>query len=232
VVAGIVAGAAWAAPAAWARAYRGVNEILATLLFNFLAAALLLWSLRTWLATPEPVATPRSETLPPEARIPLLLEDTRLHAAALLVLVLAAALAWWRRTRGGFRVDVFGARPRLGRRLGVRPTRTVIGTMLLAGAAAGLAGWLQVGGVQGTLYPSVAGGLGFTGILVALLGGLRPVTILVAALVYAVLVTGADGMQAGTGVPSSIATVLQALLLIAVALAFEAQRRRLDRAAA
>jgi general nucleoside transport system permease protein len=98
-------------------------------------------------------------------------------------------------------------------------------TMLVSGAAAGLAGWVQVAGLQGTLYPSVAGGLGFTGVLVALLGGLSPLGILAASLVMAMLVTGSDGLQIDTGVPASIAVVAQALILFGAALVFAARQR-------
>ncbi len=104
--------------------------------------------------------------------------------------------------------------------MGVREGSAVIGTMLVSGAAAGIAGWIQVAGLQGTLYPSVAGGLGFTGVLVALLGGLGPLGIVVASVVLAALATGSDGLQTDTGIPASIASVAQGLLLLGAALVF------------
>jgi len=87
-------------------------------------------------------------------------------------------------------------------------------------------GWLQVAGVAGTLYPTAAGGLGFTGVLVALLGRLRPIGILIAALFFGILKTGADGLQAGTGVPSSISLVVEGLVLFVAALSFAVSNRR------
>jgi simple sugar transport system permease protein len=104
--------------------------------------------------------------------------------------------------------------------------------MLIAGAAAGLAGWMQVAGVQGRLYPSVAGGLGFTGLVVALLGRLRPAGVLVVALLFGVLATGVEGLQAGVSVPASLATVLQALLLGGVAISAAVSHARLRQAPA
>jgi general nucleoside transport system permease protein len=124
---------------------------------------------------------------------------------------------------------VHGTHPALAARMGVRPAAAVLSTMLVAGAAAGLAGWMQVAGVQGRLYPSVAGGLGFTGLVVALLGGLRPAGVLVVALLYGVLATGAEGLQAGLSVPASLATVLQALLLGGVAVSAAVGHSRLGR---
>jgi ABC-type uncharacterized transport system permease subunit len=81
-------------------------------------------------------------------------------------------------------------------------------------------GWLQIAGLTGTLYPSVGGGLGFSGILVAMLGGLRPLGVLAAALALGALTTGAQGLQTGTGVPASISVVAQGLLLIVAAVLF------------
>lgn len=225
-VTGMLGGLAWALLPAILRAYLRVNEILSTLLMNYLAANLLLWLLRTVLSTAEAVATPRSDRLPTEALIPRLVEGTRLHWGALAVVLGAAALAYWIRSVRGLGYDVFATHRALAARMGVREETAVISTMLVSGAAAGLAGWIQVAGLQGILYPSVAGGLGFSGVLVALLGGLRPVGILIAALIMAVLVTGSDGLQTDTGVPASIAVIAQALLLLGAALLFAFRQRR------
>jgi ABC-type uncharacterized transport system permease subunit len=226
LVAGALGGAAWALLPALLRVWWQVNEILSTLLMNYLAAQLLAWLLRTHLRAGGGVATPQSRDLPTAALIPKLLSDTRLHWGAVLVLVAALALAWWIRSTRGFAYDVYGARPALARRMGVADARAVIGTMLVAGTAAGAAGWVQVAGVQGRLYTSVTGGVGFTGVLVAVLGGLAPVGILAASILFAVLSTGADGIQAATGTPASIATVIQAVLLLGAAVAIGLQRGR------
>src|SRR5262249_46645070 len=174
--------------------------------------------------------TPSSEELPESARIPLLLPGTRLHWGIVVALVGALAVAWWVRSPRGFAFDVFGTHPALAARMGVRPAWAVLSTMLVGGAAAGLAGWMLVAGVQGRLYPSVAGGLGFTGLVVALLGGLRPAGVLGVALLFGVLATGAEGLQAGVLVPASLATVLQALLLGGVALSAAVSHSRIRQA--
>jgi len=224
--AGTAGGAVWALSAALLRAYAHVSEILSTLMLNYVAGFTLLWLLRTLLTEPG-VQMPSSPTLPDSARIPTLLADTRLHWGVLIVLVAAGAVAWWVRSPWGFAHDVYGSHPALAARMGVRPARAILSTMLVGGAAAGLAGWIQVAGVQGQLHPSVAGGLGFTGLVVALLGGLRPAGILGAALLFGVLATGAEGLQAGSGVPAALATVLQAVLLGGVALSTAVRYRRL-----
>jgi simple sugar transport system permease protein len=220
-VAGILGGVAWALVPALLRARLNVNEILSTLLMNYLAANLVLWLVRTVLGTAEAIATPRSDRLPVEAIIPKLVDGTRLHWGAFAVLLGA-----------GLGFDVFATHRDLAARMGVRDGAAVISTMLVAGAAAGLAGWIQVAGLQGTLYPSVAGGLGFTGVLVALLGGLRPLGIVVASFVMAVLTTGSNGLQTDTGVPASIAVVAQGLVLLGAALVFAARQRKAREAVA
>jgi general nucleoside transport system permease protein len=225
-IAGILGGAAWAFIPALLRARLNVNEILSTLLMNYLAANLVLWLVRTILGTAEAIATPRSDRLPVEALIPRLVDGTRLHWGALAVLLGAGALTYWIRTVRGLGYDVFATHRHLAARMGVREETAVITTMLVSGAGAGLAGWIQVAGLQGILYPSVAGGLGFTGVLVALLGGLRPLGIVVASLVMAVLTTGSNGLQTDTGVPSSIAVVVQGLVLLGAALVFAARHRQ------
>lgn len=225
-IAGILGGMAWAFLPAILRAKLHVNEILSTLLMNYLAANLTLWLLRTWLGTAEQVATPRSDRLPLEALIPKLIDGTRLHWGAIAVIFCAVALAYWIRSVPGLGYDVFATHRDLAARMGVREDTAVVSTILVSGAAAGMAGWLQVAGLQGTLYPSVAGGLGFTGVLVALLGGLRPIGILAASLVMAMLITGSDGLQTDTGVPASIAIVAQALLLLGAGLVFASRQKR------
>jgi general nucleoside transport system permease protein len=225
-IAGMLGGTAWALLPAILRARLRVNEILSTLLMNYLAANLVLWLVRTALGTADAVATPRSDRLPVEAIVPKLVEGTRLHWGILAVLLGAGALAYWIRSVRGLGYDIFSTHRDLAARMGVRESTAVIGTMLVSGAAAGVAGWIQVTGLQGILYPSVAGGLGFTGVLVALLGGLRPLGILVASFVMAVLATGSNGLQTDTGVPASIAVIAQGILLLGAALVFAARQRR------
>ncbi len=230
ILAGACGGMLWALVPGLLRAYCKVNEILSTLLLNYLAGLLLLWLLRTYMNVQEMVATPRSEPLPGNAMIPNLLEGTRLHWGIAVALLGTAVLAWWVRSARGFGHDLFATHAGLAARMGVSEPGAVIGTMLTAGAAAGIAGWLQVAGLQGTLYASVAGGLGFAGVLVAFLGNLRPLGIVAAALFFGALTTGAEGMQVGTGVPASIATVFQGLILLAATLIVAARRRDIARA--
>lgn len=218
VLAGAAGGALFALLPAWLAARWRVNVILSTLLLNYVATGFLGWTLRTWLSTPENTATPQSEKLPDAAALPDLIVGTRAHVGILLVLVTLGAFEWWRRTAGATRVSVFAERPALALRLGATRGRTLYGTMLVSGAGAGVVGWMQVAGVNDRLMGSVSGGVGFSGLAVALLGGLLPVGIVLAALFFSALTVGAVGMQSATGtIPSSIADVIKGVLLLGVA---------------
>ncbi|MBO9096682.1 MULTISPECIES: ABC transporter permease [unclassified Rhizobium] len=216
---GMAGGLLFALLPALLRAYMHVNEILSTLLLNYIAGYGLVWVLKGPLRSSMQTATPRSDALPDTALIGTLVDGTRLHLGVFAVLVLAVALWFWTRTRSGLVYSLFASRPHLAARLGLSPARAVVRPMLFSGAAAGLAGWIQVAGVAHTLYPSVDGGLGFSGILVAVLGGLNPLGIVIAAILFGALSTGAQGMQIGTSVPAAIAIVAQGFVLLAVTLA-------------
>ncbi len=224
-VGGIAGGMLWALVPALLKVAWDVNEILSTLLLNYLAVQVLGYSLRTWLAASEQTATPQSDPLPFNSHLPpLVASGMRAHWGILLVGIAAVALAVWRSTSNSTRIDVFGARPTLAARLGSGRRSVVLGTLLVSGAGAGLAGWVQLVGLSDRLYPSVADSIGFTGIAVALLGVALPVGIVVAAVLYASLAVGALGLQSATGTtPSSIAEVIQAVLLLGVAAVFGAR---------
>lgn len=218
MVAGAVGGATFALIPAWLAARWRVNVILSSLLLNYVAIGILGFTLRTWLASPDDTATPQSERLPEAASLPALIPGTRAHIGVLLVIVAVVVFEWWRRTSQATRVAVFAERPSLALRLGATRTRTLYGTMLVSGVGAGVVGWMQIAGVNERLLGSVSGGVGFSGLAVALLGGLLPVGIAAAAVFFSALTVGAVGMQSATGtIPSSIADVIKGVLLLGVA---------------
>jgi simple sugar transport system permease protein len=226
-LAGALGGALWSLLPALARVRWGVNEILFTLLANYIAGYLLTFLLRTALRDPGKVTASQSAELPTSFVIPLLPVPGQLHLGAVLVLVVIVAAVAWNRTRGAFLIEVYGQRPILAARLGLTPTRAVVSTMLVSGVAAGLAGWMQLAGVVGRLTPGVSAGIGFAGLAVAVLGRGNPIGILVAAILYSSLTTGANGVQITTGTtPASIGTVTQGVLLLAAGLALASGRFR------
>jgi ABC-type uncharacterized transport system permease subunit len=224
-ISGAIGGALWSFFPAIAKARWNVNEILFTLLANYLAGYLLTFLLRTVLRDPETNASPQSPPLPGPSQLPMLPVPGRIHIGILLVVVVLLLAWWWSRSRSAFVLDVYGSRPLLAARLGLTPTRAILTAMLVSGAAAGLAGWMQVAGVTQRLAPDVSSGIGFAGLAVAVLGRGNPLGIAIAAVLYASLGTGAAGVQIATGTtPAAIGTVTQGILLLTAALALAASR--------
>lgn len=224
-LAGAAGGAVWSLLPGMALLRWGVNEILAALLANYIAGQLLAYVLRTGLRDPEGAAIPQSATLPGPALIPQLAEPGRLSGAVILVLVLSAAGVWWHRSRAALLLDIYAQRRWLAGRLGITAPKALLATTVVSGAAAGLAGWIQLAGADERLHAGISGGIGFSGLVVAVLGGGRPLPILIAGILYAAVTTGSGGIQLITGTPAAIGTVVQALLLGAGALALARFRR-------
>ena len=211
------AGAAWAGIAAFLRARFGVLEVISTLMLNFVAANLVSYLVRGHLQEPTHVY-PQSELIAATARLPRLAETTRLHLGIFIALAVAFA-AWWvlGRTAAGFKLRAVGASPTASLVTGRVNVGMVSAMALVAsGALAGLAGGIEVSGVTYALYESISPGYGFSAIAVAILGGLHPLRVIGAALLFAVLETGALGMQRDAGVPAVMANVLEALVILVV----------------
>ncbi|OXM43443.1 ABC transporter permease [Amycolatopsis alba] len=231
-VAGAGGGAVWSLLPGVALLRWRASEILSALLATFIAVQVLAYLLRTYLRDPAGAATARSASLPGSALIPWLPGPGRVSTAIFGVLILLAVAMWWHRSRGATLLEIYGERRWLAERSGVTPTGAILATTAVSGATAGLAGWIQLAAVDERLTPAITGGIGFGGLIVAVLGRYRPVPILVAGVVFAAIATGAGGVQVRTGVPSSIGTVAQAVMLGAAVLAIAIVRRRAARRAA
>jgi len=217
LVAAGIAGAGWATVAAYLRDRFGVFEVVSTIMLNFIAVNLVSYLVRGPLQEPTRVY-PQTEIIPVGARLPHLWPGTRLHAGAIIAIV-AAVASWWflSRTAAGFRIRAAGASPTVSRTTGrVRVDRVTFGAFVASGALAGLAGGIEVSGVTYALYENLSPGYGFSAIAVAILARLRPLAVLLAALLFATLETGALGMQRDAGVPSVVALALEAAIILAV----------------
>lgn len=217
LAAGTVAGAGWAAIAAWLRRRYSVTEVVSTLLLNFVALNLVGYLIRGPLQEPTG-AYPQSATIPDVGTLPFLFAEQRLHLGFLLALATAFG-AWWvlKYTAAGFRLRATGAGPDAARSAGQIPVERVQAAALIAsGAIAGLAGASELTGVTHTLYEGIASGSGYTAIGVALLGGLHPGGIVVAAIFFGALGAGADAMQREAAVPAEFASVVAAIVILGV----------------
>lgn len=216
MVAGAAGGAAWAGIGAGIRVVRGVNEVLVTLLLNFIALLLVAELLHGRMGE-EGAGFPQSPMFDATAWLPKLVPGTDLHLgiAIALVAALAGNYLLWRSTLG-FRWRVAGASVNAARYAGISPGRTVFGLMATAGGLAGLAGAIECLGVHYRLIEGFSAGFGFNAVAVALMGGLNPLFVIPAALFFGFLETGALAMQRQVGVPSSLVLVIQGLTMVFV----------------
>ena len=216
LIAGAAGGAAWAGASAAIRVFRGVNEVLVTLLMNFIALLLVSDLLHGALGE-EGAGFPQSPQFELNAWLPKLFPGTDLHIGIALAVLAALAchgLLW--RTTLGFRWRVAGASVKAARYAGISPGGTVFGLMGFAGAMAGLAGAVECLGIHYRLIEGFSAGFGFNAVAVALMGGLNPLFIIPSAIFFGFLETGALAMQRQIGVPSSLVMVIQGLTMVFV----------------
>lgn len=217
LAAATIAGAGWAGIAGYLRARFGVLEVISTIMLNFVAMNLVSYVVRGPLQEPARIY-PQTSTFVDAARLPRLAADARLHAGVFVALI-ACGGAWWflSRTAPGFRMRAAGASPDAARVSGrVNVARASLAAMIGSGALAGLAGGIEVTGVTYALYENVSPGYGFAAIAVAVLARLNPLAVIPSAVFFAVLETGALGMQRDAGVPSTFAAMLEAVAILAV----------------
>ena len=220
VLAGAVGGAFWASLAAVPKVYLGTNEIITTLMLNFIALNfmnyLVFGSFSPW-RDPEATQFPQGRPIIENARIP---EFFQRLDWGLFIAVGVAIIAWFviSKTRSGFEYRIVGDSFDTARYAGIKVPKKVLGTFLASGAAAGLAGSILVVGVLGRMDPrSLDAGLGFTGIIVAALARLNPIAIIPVAILMGALNNAGPALQS-IGVPSATVLILQgAILLFAVA---------------
>ena len=226
VAAGMLGGAAWAGIAALLHLARGVNEVLVTLLMNFVALLLVSQLLEGSLGQAG-AGFPQSPLLPRVVWLPRLLARTDLNIGVLLALavaILAHILLW--HTVWGFAIRTTGVSREAARYAGFSRAGTILLMMLTAGATAGLAGAIQVLGLHHRLIDGFSTGFGFVSVTVALLGGLDPLALIPAALFFGFLETGAAAMQRQVGVPSSLVAIIEGLTMLFVLAATGLRARR------
>jgi simple sugar transport system permease protein len=198
----------------------GVDEVVTTLLLNFIVLLFVSAMLDGPMKDPMAMGWPQSIALPDELQIANLVPRSRLHRGLLAALALAGALALLlRQTTLGFEIRAVGANARAAAFAGMPVQRVTLLVALMSGALAGLAGAIEVAGRAGYLTLDMSPGYGYGGIVVAMLAGLNPLGVVAAATFVAGILVGADGMSRQVGVPTYIADVIVALALLTMLVA-------------
>jgi simple sugar transport system permease protein len=222
IVVAALGGAAWAGIAGVLRFTRGVDIVISTLLLNFVAEEVISFAVnRSYLLREKSVGgsvtVPQSELIPGDVRLPRLGEypDLNFHSGVFIALAaLVLVTAFLLRSRWGFRLKMLGLNPLAARRAGVSVALVGGGALLLSGAFAGLAGGVMLSGTAFRIQPGFSAGVGFDGLLVALIARGRPLVVLPVAFFFGALSSG-GGFLASTGVPSYFVAIVQALLVLA-----------------
>lgn len=231
VVAGFVGGAIWGLIPAYLRAYRGVSEIVVTLMLNYVGLQLASFLVQDYAPLgAQGVFYPQSPFILPSARLPLLIKGTNLHSGIILGLVLGVFLYFvLRYTNFGFRTRMVGENPEAARYAGVDVKRQIFIVLLIAGGLGGLAGTGEVIGLKGKLFDRFSHGLGYDAIAVALMANGDPLGVILTAIFFGALRAGSGKMQVAVGIPTPLSSVIQALaVLFVIAIGF-AERVRVTR---
>jgi general nucleoside transport system permease protein len=215
ILVGFTCGGIWAGMVALLRARWGGNEVLISLMSNYVAIFLLQYMVSGPLRAPG--SLPETPLLPRNTWLPFILPGTRAHAG-ILIAIAAAALVWLllQKTPLGYELIVTGFNPAAARYAGIAVARRLMLAAFYAGGLGALAGMVEVLGSQHRLMDGISGGMGFVGIIVALLARLNPIAVIPTALLYGGMSVGADAMQRRANIPSSITFILESLAVLFV----------------
>jgi simple sugar transport system permease protein len=215
---------------AWLKGRFGVDEVVTTLLMNFIVLLGVSALLDGAMKDPSAMGWPQSVAVQDVLQLDKLVERSRVHTG--LLLALGAALVLWallRFSAFGFAVRAVGANARAAAFAGLPVARTALLVALGSGALAGLAGAVEVAGRAGYVTLDMSTGVGYGGIVIAMLALLHPLAVVAAAVFVAGMMVGADGMSRAVGVPTAIADVIVAVALLATMVATLGAQYRLRR---
>lgn len=206
-------GALWCGIAGWLKVKFNANEVITTLMLNYIATCFLSFLMYGPMMDPDG-DLPQSANLALKYRAAQFSSDLRIHAGIFMLLVLVIIMAFFWRSNIGFRIDLVGQGKKVSTYAGTSVGKTVLITMMISGAFAGLAGWNEVYGVQYKLMEGLGRGYGNIAVVIALLGGLNPIGITIAGFFFSALLVGGATMQRMTDVPYSVVEVIQGLIIV------------------
>jgi ABC-type uncharacterized transport system permease subunit len=214
LLAGVAGGMVWAAIAAFLRTRFHTSEILVTLMLVYIAQLLLSYFVHGPWRDPAGFNFPQSQAFEDHELLPVLIEGTRVNAALLFALALAA-VSWFfvSRTFAGYRMRVAGLAPAAAAYAGYSDKGNVWLALLISGGMAGLAGICEVAGPVGLLSPGISSGYGFAAIIVAFVGRLHPAGVVLASLLMSALYLGGEAAQIELQLPAPVTSLFQGVLL-------------------
>ena len=216
LVFGFLGGAVWAGVVGLLRARAGLNETIASLLFNYIAILVVEYVVHGPWRDPSPNNWPYTAEFAPAARLPILF-GSRVHFGLLFAVVALAAVYWlFSRTRWGFEMRVVGGNADAARRTGLPVGAYVVVAMAIAGGLAGVAGMAEASAIQGRLRGGISNGYGYVGFLASWLANASPLRIVVTTALLAVISVGGDVIQIAINLPSSAINILLGLTLLGV----------------
>ncbi|MDD2534468.1 MAG: ABC transporter permease [Eubacteriales bacterium] len=210
IVAGAVAGGLWGAIPGVLKITRGLNEMIVSIMLNYIAILFMgfLYS-----------GPLREDNLPQTAQVivklPRIIAKTRVHVGIVIALVVAFLIYYFMfHTAYGFKLRSVGLNRRAAQVNGFPVKTLMLLSFIVSGAIAGLGGSVELLGTQYRLMAGFGEGFGFDGVAIALIGQLNPIGTLLVAYLFAILRTGATTMQVGTGLPTSVIDIIQALVIV------------------
>lgn len=213
---GTSAGALWGATAGWLKAARNVNEVISTIMLNFIALQSISWAIHGPLMEASR-AYPRTDPIAPAAQLPFPFPPTQLNPAIIIAIVLAVvSYVWVYRSSLGFQLRAMGQNRRASAFFGIPIARLTVGVMALSGGLAGLGGAVQISAITHRLYERLSPGWGFEAIAVALLARLNPLGVVFTALLFGALDTGSQAIQRTEGVSPVMVQVVEAMVIFAL----------------
>ncbi|WP_161845906.1 ABC transporter permease [Pseudoflavonifractor sp. 524-17] len=217
MIAGMIGGGLWASIAGFLKAKLGVSEIINTIMLNYVATYFVSYLISSGPLQEESGFYPQSDLLSQNAWLSSILPGTRMHTGVIVaaVSVVAVYLLLWKLPLG-YQMRAVGNNPIAARTNGIKVARNMVLAMVLSGVFAGLAGAIELMGIHHRLMNGFSSSYGFDAMAVALLGGLHPAGVTVAALFFGALRTGANTMQRTLQVPVSLVNVIQGLVILFV----------------
>lgn len=212
MAAGMLAGALWGAIPGLLRARSGVNEMISSILLNYIATLFMEY---LFSGPMKEANIPQTAAVPEGMRLTNFFFDTRAHTGVFMAL-LAALLVWYFlfRTYEGYSLRAVGLNPPAAFVNGFSVSRMMVLSFVVSGAIAGFGGAVELMGISYRLQSGFASGFGFDGVSIALIGQLHPLGVLLTSFLFAALKCGTNTMQIMTGIPTSIVDIIQAIIII------------------